>query len=221
MARYLALDWDYEQLRVVAATVRAGQLQLEQAAVWQEKQSPNPAEADALGRQLRAHLKQAGITPAPVLACVGRDRVILREVRYPAVAAAEEAGVVRFQVMKDLTDSAQEVIIDYMPLGEVGASEERRALVVTVRRELLVTYQTLCRAAGVKLVALTPRPFGTLACLRACIKTEERNDFSQAHKRARRRLRWRSSPPWAVGPSSAWCGATPCWWHDSCRKGRT
>jgi Tfp pilus assembly PilM family ATPase len=182
VARYLALDWDYEQLRVVAATVRAGQLRLEQAAVWQEKQSPNPAEAEALGRQLRNHLKQAGIAPAPVLVCVGRDRVILREVRYPAVAAAEEAGVVRFQVMKELTDSPQEVIIDYAPLGEVGAGEERRAMVLTARHELLLTYQTLCRAAGLKLVAVTPRPFGTLACLHACVKAEERSDFSEAHK---------------------------------------
>jgi Tfp pilus assembly PilM family ATPase len=183
VARYLALDWDYEQLRIVAATVRAGQVRIEQAAVWQEKQSPNPADAEAVGRQLRERLKEAGITPAPVLACVGRDRVILREVRYPAVAAAEEAGVIRFQVLKELTDSAQEVIIDYTPMGEVGPGEERRAMVLTARRELLATYQTLCRSAGVKLAALTPRPFGTLACLRVYLKNEEdKGTFSESHK---------------------------------------
>ena len=168
MARYLALDWDHQQLRIVAASVRAGQLHIEHAAVWQEEHSPNPGEAAALGQRLRERLRSAGIAAAPVLACVGRDRVILREIRYPAVAAAEEPEVVRFQVLKELTDAAHEVVIDYTPLGEVAPGEERRALVLTLRRELLQAYQTQCRSAGLKLHALTPRPFGTLACLAAC-----------------------------------------------------
>ena len=110
MARHLAIDWDYQQLRVVAATVRGSELRLEQAAVWEEEQSPNIAEAAALGQRLRERLKSAGLAPAPVLVCVGRDRVILREVRYPSVAAAEEPAVIRFQVLKELTDSAADVI---------------------------------------------------------------------------------------------------------------
>jgi Tfp pilus assembly PilM family ATPase len=171
----LAIDWDYHQLRIVAATVRAGKLQIEQAALWQEEQNPNLAEAEALGQRFREHLRSAGIAPAPVLACVGRDRIILREVRYPAVAAGEEPAVIRFQVMKELTDSADDVIIDYTPLGDAPPGEERRALVLTVRRELLGGYQALCKAAGLKLLALTPRPFGTLACLRESLKKWEGN----------------------------------------------
>lgn len=167
MARHLAIDWDQQQLRVVAATLRAGKLQIERAVAWQEQQSPNIAEADALGRHLRERLKSAGIAPAPVLACVGRDRVILREVRYPAVAAGEEPAIIRFQVMKEISDSADDVVIDYAPIGEAAPGEERRALVLTVRRELLAAYQNLCKAAGLKLLALTPRPFATLACLHA------------------------------------------------------
>ncbi|HLJ95945.1 MAG TPA: hypothetical protein VKU02_22410, partial [Gemmataceae bacterium] len=168
--------------RIVAATVRGAELRLEQAVVWEEEQSPNIAEAEALGRRLRERLKSAGITPAPVLACVGRDRVILREVRYPSVAAAEEPAIVRFQVLKELTDSASEVIIDYTPLDEGSGNEERRALVLTVRRELLTAYRALCHAAGLKLLALTPRPFGTLACLRESVrKWEGSGAFAEAH----------------------------------------
>jgi Tfp pilus assembly PilM family ATPase len=170
VARHLAIDWDNQQLRIVAATVRAGKLRIEQAAVWQEEQNLRLTEAEALGRNLQERLKAASIAPAPVLACLGRDRVILREVRYPAVAPGEEPAVIRFQVLKELTDSADDVIIDYTPLGEAGPGEERRALVLTVRREVLAAYQTLCKSAGLKLLALTPRPFGTLACLRASLK---------------------------------------------------
>ena len=99
------------------------------------------------------------------------------------MAAAEEPAIVRFQVLKELSDAASEVIIDYTPIGEAAPGEERRALVLTVRRELLAAYQRLCQAAGLKLLALTPRPFGTLACLRESVKKwEGTGAFAEVHK---------------------------------------
>lgn len=163
MARFLAIDWDHGQLRVVLANIKHGGVQVLRAIAWPEERGPNPAEAEAMGQRLKERLRAAGIAAAPVLACIGRDRVILKEVRHPAVAAAEEPALVRFQTIKELSDAPAEVIIDYVPAGNAGS--DRKALAVVLRRELAAAYQALCRAAGLKLAGLCPRPFGTAACV--------------------------------------------------------
>jgi hypothetical protein len=152
-------------LAVVAGDVSGGKAKIRRALAWDEEMSPNPADATALGKRLRERLNDAKISPAPVLACVGRDRVILKELRYPAVTEAEEPAVVRFQAFKELTDAAEDVVLDYVPNGS-GNGGERRTQVLIARRELVESYKAICHAAGLKLAALTPRPFGAAAAVR-------------------------------------------------------
>ena len=165
MARFLALDWDHKQLQIVAASVGKGGTKILQAVALSEEQSPNPGDAEALGALLKERLKAAGIAPAPAYFCIGRDRLILKEVRHPTVPAHEEPAIVRFQAIKEISEPPDEVVLDYAQLGSATATGERRALVMVVRRELLNAYQTICDVAGIKLAGLTPRPFGLIACL--------------------------------------------------------
>jgi Tfp pilus assembly PilM family ATPase len=166
LARFLALDWDHNYLHLVEATVAGGGVRIVRAAVWQDQEIPNLATAEGLGKTLRDLMKAARINPAPVLVCVGRDRVILKDVKFPAVPPAEEPAIVRFQAVKELTDAPEEVVIDYTVTAEGGEGRDRQALALILRKELLTAYQTLCKAAGLKLATVTPRPFGSVACLR-------------------------------------------------------
>jgi len=163
LARFLALDWDHNQLHVVLANVSGSTVRVLHAAVWPEEMPLSAANAAAVGERLKQRLKDAKIPAAPVLACLGRDRVIVKEVRYPAVPDHEEPGVVRFQVVKELTGSTEDSAIDYMRVSE--ANGERRAMVLIAKRELVTAYQELCKAAGLKLAAVTPRPFGVATCV--------------------------------------------------------
>lgn len=165
MARILAIDWDHQQLHVVLATAKHTTVTVHRAAVSNEDLIPNPATAEALGQRLGEVLKSEGIAPAPVVVSVGRDRVILKEILYPPVPATEEPAVVRFQVLKELTHAPEEVVVDYFPTGDSGPKGERRALVLILRKELLQSYEVLCKAAGLKLLGVAPRSFGTAACL--------------------------------------------------------
>ncbi len=163
MAHYLGLDWDNNQLHVVSATTARGGVRVERAVVLSADFSIPPdaaarmSRAEALGRLLRDKLKEAGIAPAPAVACVGRERVIVKEVRFPPVPAAEEPALVRFQATKELTETPEALVLDYTIKGQSGSGPERVAFAFAVRRELPFFLLAVCRAAGLKLLGVAPR----------------------------------------------------------------
>ena len=79
--------------------------------------------------------------------------------------ANEEPAIVRFQAAKELTESPEDSIIDYTPMGNTGPSDERHALAVVVRKEVVNSLLGLCRGLGMKLLAVTPRPAAVIGAL--------------------------------------------------------
>jgi hypothetical protein len=169
VSKFIAIDLDTQGIFAAAGFVRAGHAKLEQANAWDGTDGdPPPAltadTARTIGEQLRDRLKAAGIAQAPVLVSIPRDRVILKELKYPAVPLTEEPNIVKFQAMKELTDSPDDIVLDYVPLSS-STEGERRSMAVVVRKDLLLAIQAMCTAANLKLAAVTPRPYGVAAGL--------------------------------------------------------
>lgn len=172
MSRFLAIDLEPQGLFVAAGTAKAGAARVEQALAWVPGADHGPPAlaadtAKPLGEALRDRLKAAKIAPAPALVCVGRDRVIFREVTFPPVPPGEEPAVVRFQVLKELPENPDDLVLDYAPLPEPGPDGQRRATVVVIRKDVFAAVQAMCAAAGLKLAGVTPRPFAVAAGLAA------------------------------------------------------
>lgn len=168
MARYLALDGDTNRIQLLSANVKGDTVRLEKSVVWDEDQPITKANATAVGEHLRAKMKEAGIAAAPLLVCLGRDRVIVKEIKVPQVPAHEEPAIVRFQALKELTES-EDSVLDYLPVHSPPG--ERRVHVMAVKKDLITAYKKLAEVAGLKLVNVAPRPFAVLAGLRRAIAT--------------------------------------------------
>ncbi|HLW66429.1 MAG TPA: hypothetical protein VKS79_14035 [Gemmataceae bacterium] len=173
MSRFLALDADSSRIQVVSGNIKGASLKLEKATLWAEDPPLSAGNAAEIGRRLAEKLREAGIAPAPLLLCVARDRVILKDVKIPPVAPHEEPAVVRNQARRELTESGADVAIDYVPLGENGTGTDHKVMIVSLRREVLQVYTTMAEAAGLKIVGVTPRPFAFYAGLQRAIGAGE------------------------------------------------
>ena len=166
MPRFLSIDWDPPKLNALAVNAGRSSATAEQPLTLALDAELTPATADAIGKKLRDALKTANIVPAPVLFCVGRERVIIKELAVPYAPAHEEPSLVRFQAAKELTDPASEVVLDYAHLSVPKANQPTRVLVVSLRKSHVQALTTVCQSAGLKLAGIAPRFYAALGLSR-------------------------------------------------------
>jgi len=165
--RFLALESDALRLHLLAASSRVGSLRLEKTLVAEEEKALAPATAADIGARLKELLKEEKIAPNALLVSVPRDRVVLKEIKIPVVPAHEEPAVVRFQALREFTENADEIVIDFTPLSTAG--NERRVQIVSVRKDFVLACKKLADAVGVPLKAVAPRSYALLAGLQRAI----------------------------------------------------
>jgi len=165
MARLCFIDWDHQRLTALVAECGRNKAKVLESWTEQTELSPNPVMAEELGQFLKIRLKEKKQVVAGIVALVGRDRLIVRDQKYPAVNQSEEPGLVRLMTTKEVLDDPEDVIIDYQPWTSQENRAEKRALVYVLRREMMATYEAMAKGAGVKLVGLCPRAMGLASAL--------------------------------------------------------
>lgn len=170
MSRFIAIDVDAGGLFVVAGFAKGNSVRVEQAVpVLDDPRPLTPESAPDLAARLKAALAEARVAPAPALVCVGRDRVVFKDIRHPKTAPTDEPRVVRFQAERDLAEPPDSLLLDYVPLPAPAGAEDKRATAVFVRKDLYNAARTLCELAGLKLAGFTPRPYAVAASVRRAI----------------------------------------------------
>jgi len=163
--KYLAIDIDPEGLIAVAGSDR-----VEHAFAWlpgSEHGPPafTPETAKQLGQLLRARLDAAGFPVAPLVVGIGREKAILKDVKFPGAAPDEETRLVHHQAMKELGDFR--AVFDYVPLPDpADANGERRAIVVALKTDFFESVKAFVQGGGWKTLAgVTLRPYAIAAGL--------------------------------------------------------
>lgn len=156
MPRYVALEWDHAEARVIVARTRSGQVDLEHA-LSVPLTTESRASAD-LGGKIHEALKQVGATGLEALVAVGRANIELRFLSIPPVPPGELPDLVRFQASRQFSQPIEEGLLDYAPLHSSG-DPPASVLAAAITPELLKTIRDVCEAAHVNLKHLVLRPF--------------------------------------------------------------
>ncbi len=161
MANYLGLTWDNAGLHLLEGWIKGVSVG------WGRgihlPVAFNPKAAEATGQQLKQAMKDAGLKPGTLIACVGRERLLTKELRYPTVDPHELPSLIQFQTYKDLTLPPDEAVIDFYTVNVPWPGGENRAVAVIARKSELEAYAKLSSAAGLKLEAVIPHSFSVFA----------------------------------------------------------
>lgn len=157
MPRFVALEWDNSEARILVARTRSGQVDLEHALSVPLAASDARAPAD-LGGKIHEALRQVGATGLEALIAVGRANIELRFLTVPPVPADELPDLVRFQATRQFSQPIEEGLLDYAPLASSG-DPPTSVLAAAITPDLLKTIREVCEAAKVIPKHLVLRPF--------------------------------------------------------------
>ncbi len=165
--KFVAVDWDARDVRVVSFRARAEGIDLLKAVSVPIPANVSVSDAESLGAFLRQVLRQAKISAKQALLTVPRDRVVLNPLSFPPTPAEELAAMVRFQVAKELPFAADRATIDFIVNGAFDAKAPCELLVAAVRNEEIAYYRDVGREAGLSVQDIGLRPHGNLVAISA------------------------------------------------------
>jgi len=182
--RFVAVDFDSRQLRVVQAESAGNRVRILKTGGVEMPEGLDITNARQMGEFLGEALGKMRLGGASVLMNVPRGQAVLKPVALPpGTGRAEMASMVQYQMEKELPFPTAEAVIDFTIERHYDAESAEPAepveeastnlLVSAVRIPVLDYYRQVALAAKVRLVRLGLRPYANLRCVQACTVREE------------------------------------------------
>lgn len=170
MAKITAIEFDDNAARVVVAKTSGSSFQLQSAFEVELESSIDTNDPD-FGSDLAAALGNR-VGRCDALVSLGRGSSELRVINVPVVPDSELPDIVRFQAMRQFSNSAEDAPIDFLPLTESG--DDKKVLAATVPAEVIENLKKGCQAAGLNLKGVKLRATGSVALCHS-ISPERKN----------------------------------------------
>ena len=173
MAKFLAVEWDANELRLVRANLRGSDVVVEEASSFPFGElTIGTAAADANAsksstRSLREVLAEAlqsqasGRQNATTLIAVPRSNVEVRVLPVPVVPEDELPDIVRNQALRQFSSIGEDWPLDFVPLAGNPEDEMQSVLATTISPELVHDIQETCLDGDSQAARLVLRPFAT------------------------------------------------------------
>ncbi|MEZ6087978.1 MAG: hypothetical protein R3C05_08130 [Pirellulaceae bacterium] len=157
MAKQLAIEWDDNQIRVVAARPRGNRFMVTDVLTI-DIAGEKP---DAIGMKLKDSLAANGLLKLPTLIAIGRGRAELRQLNLPVIPDDELPDVVRFQAVRQFAAAGERAAIDFLPIGRSATGVEVAA--AALAPEHVDGIRRICQASDLQVQRIVLRPTAAAA----------------------------------------------------------
>ena len=171
MAKFLAVEWDANELRLIRANLRGSDVVVEEAssfpfgdlAIGADENSQGENSARSLTDVLAEALQAQGTNrqQATALMAVPRSNVEVRVLPVPVVPEDELPAMVRNQALRQFSSIGEDWPLDFVPLTSTTEDEMQNVLATTISPELVNDIQETCLANDTQATRLVLRPFAT------------------------------------------------------------
>ena len=154
MANKLAIDWDENELRMVAAQGSGRNAKVTDAAVI-------PIENGDIDETLKRAIGQRGLENTATLVAIGRGKAELRELQLPPVPDDELPDMVRFQAIRSFATAGDNATVDFLVTNRTETGVEMIAAAVGPSN--LASIGETCEGAGLSVERIALRPLAAAA----------------------------------------------------------
>ena len=167
MAKYIAIEWDSLEVRVLVASSRGGNVGVDHAAAFPTPEANSPQELPSIIGQYIADNAKMLQVPANsnCLIALGRGQVEARTFDVPPVPTDELPVIVEMQAPQQFSQMTEEWTLDFYPQQLDDDLQASSVLAAAVSPDTIADVIGICGPAGLTPTRISLRPLLTAALL--------------------------------------------------------